>query len=64
MTVKLKQRRSRTLEGAVIAALSETVRSVALIVGLADTTTHGLLAIVTAWGLVWSIYGLRKAVGK
>jgi hypothetical protein len=54
----------RTLQGAVISAVSETVRAIGILVGLSDLKVHALLSIVTVWGAAWMVYGLRKAVGK
>jgi hypothetical protein len=55
---------SRTIQGAVIAAVSEVVRAWSLALGWSDATSHAALATVTAIGLVWSVIGLRKAVDK
>ena len=57
-------KKSATIQGAVLAAISETIRAIALIASWSDTTLHAVLAIVTAWGLVWFVYGMRRAVGK
>ena len=55
---------SKTMQGGVLAALSELVRAWAVVFGWNSATVHAALATVTTLGLLWSLWGLRSAAGS
>ena len=54
---------SATMQGGALAVLSGLVYLWAPILGLSSETVQALCGTLAAVGTLWSLYGLRRAVG-